>query len=64
MDLKCRSVIYSFCVLRMYSDVFIGSILMCDSMIKLWPKFKGTNPALKKSSNIPEIYAKMLGRFH
>ena len=26
--------------------------------------FKGTNPALKKPSNIPEIYAKMLGRFH
>ena len=25
---------------------------------------KGTNPALKKSSNIPEIYAKMFGRFH
>ena len=26
--------------------------------------FKGTNPALKKPSNIPEIYAKMFGRFH
>ena len=26
--------------------------------------FKGTNAALKKSSNIPEIYAKMFGRFH
>ena len=26
--------------------------------------FKGTNPALKKSSNIPKIYAKMFGRFH
>ena len=26
--------------------------------------FKGTNPALKKLSNIPEIYAKMFGRFH
>ena len=25
---------------------------------------KGTNPALKKSSNIPEIYAKVFGRFH
>ena len=25
---------------------------------------KGTNPALKKPSNIPEIYAKMFGRFH
>ena len=24
---------------------------------------KGTNPPLKKSLNIPEIYAKMLGRF-
>ena len=27
-------------------------------------RFKGTNPALKKPSNIPEIYAKMFGRFH
>ena len=27
-------------------------------------QFKGTNPALKKPSNIPEIYAKMFGRFH
>ena len=27
-------------------------------------EFKGTNPALKKPSNIPEIYAKMFGRFH
>ena len=26
--------------------------------------FKGTNPALKKPSNIPEIYTKMFGRFH
>ena len=25
---------------------------------------KGTNPALKKSLNIPEIYAEMFGRFH
>ena len=25
---------------------------------------KGTNPALKKPSNIPEIYAKMFGRIH
>ena len=25
---------------------------------------KGTNPSLKKSLNIPEIYAKMFGRFH
>ena len=27
-------------------------------------RFKGTNPALKKPSNIPEIYAKMFGRSH
>ena len=25
---------------------------------------KGTNSPLKKSLNIPEIYAKMFGRFH
>ena len=30
-----------------------------------WPgEIKGTNPALKKPSNIPEIYVKMFGRFH
>ena len=27
-------------------------------------RVKGTNPALKKPSNIPEIYAKMFGRIH
>ena len=32
--------------------------------VVLSPIVKGTNPALKKSSNIPEIYAKMFGRFH
>ena len=31
----------------------------CDSG---W--IQGTNPALKKPSNIPEIYAKMFGRIH
>ena len=37
-----------------------------DTICGIEPKtnFKGTNPALKKSSNIPEIYAKMFGRFH
>ena len=30
----------------------------------MFDDFKGTNPALKKPSNIPEIYAKMFGRFH
>ena len=42
-----------------------------NNSICIWPlqggiptTFKGTNPALKKSSNIPEIYAKMFGRFH
>ena len=25
---------------------------------------KGTNPSLKKSLNVPEIYVKMFGRFH
>ena len=27
-------------------------------------RFKGTNPLLKKSSNIPELYAKMLRTFY
>ena len=27
-------------------------------------RVKGTNPALKKPSNIPELYAKMFGRIH
>ena len=34
------------------------TMLRCDS------PFKGTNLALKKSSNLPEIYAKVFGRFH
>ena len=32
--------------------------------IKYKSEFKGTNPALKKPSNILEIYAKMFARFH
>ena len=35
-----------------------------DGYLSLNPHVKGTNPAMKKSSNIPEIYAKMFGRFH
>ena len=35
-----------------YSKPFVGSLV------------KGTNRALKKPSNTPEIYAKMFGRFH
>ena len=33
-------------------------------MTPLLRELKGTNPALKKPSNIPEIYAKMFGRIH
>ena len=37
----------------------------CSSDNKICKRHvKGTNPALKKLSNIPEIYAKMFGRFH
>ena len=39
--------------------------IQTDTPISIIPVFvKGTNPALKKPSNIPEIYAKMFGRFH
>ena len=38
-----------------------GKLLVRTEM--MWP-VKGTNPALKKPSNIPEIYAKIFGRFH
>ena len=34
------------------------------NVVFLTDTVKGTNPALKKPSNIPEIYAKMFGRFH
>ena len=40
----------------------LGSLDMKEENSKAL--FKGTNPPLKKSSNIPEIYAKMFGRFH
>ena len=33
-------------------------------LVRAISQLKGTNPALKKPSNIPEIYAKMFGRFH
>ena len=35
-----------------------------DTIVEKLRNVKGTNPALKKPSNIPEIYAKMFGRFH
>ena len=35
-----------------------------DSQTVSSARVKGTNPSLKKSLNIPEIYAKMFGRFH
>ena len=38
-------------------------ILGRDFLSKHHFLFKGTNPALKKPSNIPEIYAKMFGWF-
>ena len=31
---------------------------------QLRARVKGTNPAMKKSSNIPKIYAEMFGRFY
>ena len=34
------------------------------ALFLLLAMLKGTNPPLEKSLNIPEIYAKMLGRFH
>ena len=39
---------------------------LLNAVINLFylPIFKGTNLASKKSSNIPEIYVKMFGRFH
>ena len=38
-------------------------LILCN-LKEAYRCFKGTNPALKKPSNIPEIYAKMFGRFH
>ena len=50
------------CTIKILLDTDSTSDLT-TSFTTLWV-LKGTNPALKKSSNIPEIYAKMFGRFH
>ena len=42
---------------RVMSVTGTGRARLCEHV-------KGTNPPFKKSSNIPEICAKMLGRFH
>ena len=36
----------------------------CDGFLSKVMPIKGTNPPLKNSLNITEIYAKMFGRFH
>ena len=41
-----------------------GTLVEKDLGVHIDTDLKGTNPALKKPSNIPEIYAKMFGRFH
>ena len=54
------------------SDILIVGTGMCIKSRKFQNltstrvevRLKGTNPPLKKSLNIPEIYAKMFGRFH
>ena len=35
-----------------------------DSQTLSSARVKGTNPSLRKSLNIPDIYAKMFGRFY
>ena len=46
------------------SHTYATNIKGFISFISINDFVKGTNPALKKPSNIPEIYAKMFGRFH
>ena len=46
-----------------YMEPYMGGLGMPDINTYVIA-LKGTNPALKKPSNIPEIYAKMFGRFH
>ena len=43
-------------VKKQNSDISLG--------VHAWMGLKGTNSALEKSSNIPEIYAEMFDRFH
>ena len=42
----------------------IGTYIHTYVSAQRFSSIKGTNPALKKPSNIPEIYAKMFGRIH
>ena len=47
------------------ADVLLEGAALVNGIFWAAPgSVKGTNPALKKPSNIPEIYAKMFGRFH
>ena len=43
------------------ANLFVELFLLVKTYSR---RVKGTNPALKKPSNIPEIYAKMFCRFH
>ena len=52
---------FCFCVCEVAADSrVVAALQLCYVAMSI----KGTNPALKKPSNIPEIYAKMFGRFH
>ena len=42
----------------------VNKVRECRGQGRTRGSIKGTNPALKKPSNIPEIYAKMFGRIH
>ena len=49
---------------KVYPSVTVSHLTRHISLDIITIYLKGTNPPLKKSLNIPEIYAKMFGRFH
>ena len=59
---QCEVLPFPITFWRLSDDRYETNKFKCNAMF--FSSIKGTNPALKKPSNIPEIYAKMFGRFH
>ena len=71
-DISICQISYSFSsVLHLKKVIAVVDMMLyfdqsdqCIRRVMRNERLKGTNPALKKSSNIPEIYAKMFGGLH
>ena len=74
-DFNCLEVQLQRVLLSSSDPILISGDFNCNlfgpdsdpakaKLVEFLDSFKGTNPALKKPSNILEMYAKMFGRFH